>query len=238
MIDSQPPAKTPKGAQTRALILRTALDLFTERGYEGATMRAIAERAGVSLSHAYYYFRSKEELIQAFYLRSHEEHMAACGPLLARERDLEARLLGVIRAKLDTTEPYHRFSGVLFRTAADPQSPLSPFSAASNPVRQQCTSFFAEVVAGSRTRVPEDLRAELPYLLWLYMMGIVLFWIHDRSPGRIRTYRLADRTAHIVARLIALAGHPLLTPFRKATLQLLADLREDTRAEDAVQSLP
>jgi hypothetical protein len=37
--------RTPKGKQTRALILETALDLFMERGYEETTMRAIAERA-------------------------------------------------------------------------------------------------------------------------------------------------------------------------------------------------
>jgi len=227
MIESQPPAKTPKGVQTRALILRTALDLFTERGYEGTTMRAIAAQAGVSLSHAYYYFRSKEELIQAFYLRSHEDHLAACGPILARERTLKARLLGVVRAKLDTAEPYHRFSAVLFRTAADPRSPLSPFSPQSNQVRQQSTAIFAEVIAGSRSRVPDDLRAELPGLLWLYLMGIILFWIHDRSAGRARTYRLADRTADIVARLIALAANPLMTPLRRATLRLLAELRDE-----------
>src|SRR5438093_12676940 len=57
--------RTPKGEQTRAIILETALDLFRERGYEETTMRVIAERAGVALGNAYYYFRSKEHLIQA-----------------------------------------------------------------------------------------------------------------------------------------------------------------------------
>src|SRR5207244_2446742 len=87
--------RTPKGEQTRALILQTALDLFRERGYEETTMRAIAERAGVALGNAYYYFRSKEHLIQAFYARAHEEHVAAARPILAREKDLKARLQGV-----------------------------------------------------------------------------------------------------------------------------------------------
>src|SRR5919197_2117334 len=76
--------RTPKGEQTRALILRTALDMFRERGYEETTMRAIAARAGVALGNAYYYFRSKEHLVQAFYARTHEEHLAACRPILER----------------------------------------------------------------------------------------------------------------------------------------------------------
>src|SRR5919202_2935451 len=109
--------RTPKGEQTRALILDAALALFRERGYEETTMRAVAERAGVALGNAYYYFRSKDHLIQGFYARSHEEHLAAALPLLARERELGARLRGILRLKLETSAPYHRFAGVLFRTA-------------------------------------------------------------------------------------------------------------------------
>jgi predicted ATPase len=40
----------------------------------------------------------------------------------------------------DTIEPYHRFSGVLFQTAADPQSPLNPFSDESVPTRRESTA--------------------------------------------------------------------------------------------------
>src|SRR5262245_54620954 len=188
-------------------------------------MRAIAERGGLALGNAYYYFRSKEHLIQAFYARSHEEHLAAAGPILLRERTLAARLRGVVLAKIDTAEPYHRFSGILFKTAADPRSPLSPFSPESNPIRQQSTALFAEVVEGSDVRVPPDLAAELPNLLWLYMMGVILFWIHDFSPGRARTRRLVEHTVDLVARTIGLGSNPLLRPLRTRTLRLLADLR-------------
>ena len=225
----EPTGLTPKGEQTRALILQTALDLFREKGYEETTMRAIAQRAGVALGNAYYYFRSKEHLIQAFYARSHEEHLAAARPVLERERSLAARLKGVVYAKIETAEPYHRFSGILFKTAADPQSPLSPFSPESNATRQESTALLAEVLEGSSTRVPADLAAELPNLLWLYLMGIVLFWIHDDSAGRRRTYTLVDHTVDLVARAISLAGNPLLAPLRRRVLALLKDLKELTQ---------
>ncbi len=218
-------AKTPKGEQTRALILNTALELFRERGYEETTMRAIAQRAGVALGNAYYYFRSKEHLIQAFYALSHEEHLEAARPVLEREKDLKERLKGVIYAKIRTSEPYHRFSGILFKTAADPHSPLSPFSPESSRTRQESTALFAEVLFGSNTKVPADLAEELPNLLWLYQMGIILFWIHDESPGRRRTYTLIDHTVDLVARTIGLASNPLLSPLRRRVLALLKDLR-------------
>ena len=224
-------SRTSKGEQTRALILETALELFREQGYERTTMRAIAERGGLALGNAYYYFRSKEHLIQAFYARSHDEHLAAAGPILARERGLAARLRGVVLAKIKTSEPYHRFSGILFKTAADPRSPLSPFSAESNPVRQQSTALFAAVLEGSDVRVPADLAAELPNLLWLYQMGVILFWIHDVSPGRVRTHRLIDHSVNLVAGAIGLASNPLLRPLRQRTLRLLADLRAPATEE-------
>src|ERR1700745_1948629 len=89
--------KTPKGDQTKALILETALQMFRERGYEQTTMRAIAEKANVALGNAYYYFHSKEYLIQSFYHRTHEIHLEHSASLLEKERTLKARLLGVMR---------------------------------------------------------------------------------------------------------------------------------------------
>src|SRR4051794_10837947 len=157
--DASSPKKRRKGEATRAHILETALELFRERGYEETTMRAIAEEAGVAVGNAYYYFRSKEHLIQAFYERTHQEHLEASREILARERGLRERLLGVMRAKLDTIMPYHKFSGVLFKTAADPASPLNPFSQESEPTRRQSTELFAEVVNGADTRLTPDLAA-------------------------------------------------------------------------------
>ncbi|MBX7221353.1 MAG: TetR family transcriptional regulator [Blastocatellia bacterium] len=229
MAEEQPQesGKQSKAEQTRALILQTALDLFREKGYEETTMRAIAEKAGVSLGNAYYYFRSKEHLIQAFYGNTHEDHQRLSARILTEERSLKARLLGVMRTKLESIEPYHQFAGILFKTAADPNSPLNPFSPESSPVRQASTELFAQVLKDSRVKVPPDLQQELPNLLWMYHMGIVLFWIHDQSPRRWRTHRLVEHTVDIVAKLITLASLAIMKPVRTRTLRLLADLRKE-----------
>ena len=219
-------AKTLKGDQTKALILETALEIFRERGYEETTMRAIAEKAGVALGNTYYYFRSKEYLIQAFYQRLHDEHHAASLPALEKKDTLKARLLAIMRLKIDVMKPYHQFAGVLFKTAAHPQSPLNPFSDESDPVREQSIALFAKVVEGTKARIPKDLQAELPYLLWLYHMGIVLFWIHDPSANHRRTYRLIDHTVDLLDKLIHLASNPFMRPLRKQALRLVDEIRE------------
>ena len=222
-----PPKKRRKGEESRANILETALELFRERGYEETTMRGIAEAAGVAVGNAYYYFRSKEHLIQAFYERTHQEHLAASREVLDRERGLRERLTGVMRAKLDTSMPYHQFAGVLFKTAAYPTSPLNPFSEDSLPVRRQSTELFAEVVTGADTRLTAELTAELPNLLWVYHMGIILYWIHDTSPGCAKSYRLMERSVKLVLRLASLFQFPLLRPFLRELLAMVSDLRGD-----------
>jgi len=218
-------AKTLKGDQTKALILETALEMFREKGYEQTTMRAIADRAKLSLGNAYYYFHSKEHLIQAFYHRTHKEHVAASAPALEKAHTLKARLLAVMHLKIETIEPYREFAGVLFKTAANPDSPLNPFSEESNPVRKESIDLFAQVLDGSKARIPKDLRAELPYLFWVYHMGIILFWIHDKSPKHRRTYRLVDHTVDLIDKLISLASNPFMRPLRKQALHLVDELR-------------
>jgi AcrR family transcriptional regulator len=52
-----------RGRKSRARILAAARDLFSEHGFDGATLRAIAARAGMGASSIYRHIRSKEELL-------------------------------------------------------------------------------------------------------------------------------------------------------------------------------
>lgn len=226
MSTTSAPQSRPRGEQTRRLIVDTALELFREQGYERTTMRAIAAAAGVSVGNAYYYFESKDHLVQAFYARSQDEHAAAARPVLDNGTTFEERLRGVLRARIDTMQPYKDFAGSFFKTAADPGSPLSPFSAESAPARAQSTALYAEALHGSGTMVPAVLKEQLPELLWLYSMGIVLFWVHDRSPAVASTYLLIDRTVPIVVRLVALSRYRVLRGVVEDVVGLLGDLRE------------
>jgi AcrR family transcriptional regulator len=58
-------AAAPKDKRTT--IFQAALELIAERGFHGAPMSLVAQRAGVSAGIIYHYFASKEELIHALY---------------------------------------------------------------------------------------------------------------------------------------------------------------------------
>ena len=57
--------RRPGGADTRAALLDAARAEFAERGYDGATVRVIAERAGVDPAMVNHWFGGKEALFTA-----------------------------------------------------------------------------------------------------------------------------------------------------------------------------
>jgi AcrR family transcriptional regulator len=59
------PTSYQRGEDTRRRILDTAIEVFAAVGYEAASTRALAERAGVNLPAIPYYFGSKEGLYRA-----------------------------------------------------------------------------------------------------------------------------------------------------------------------------
>jgi AcrR family transcriptional regulator len=57
--------RTPEAVATRDRILLAARALFAERGFDGTSVRMIANRAGVSDPAVHYYFPSKYDLFRA-----------------------------------------------------------------------------------------------------------------------------------------------------------------------------
>jgi AcrR family transcriptional regulator len=225
MAVPEPAPRTPKAEQTRRTIVDAAMKLFRTAGYDKTTMRSIAAQAGVSVGNAYYYFGSKEHLVQAFYDQLQEEHEAAALAVLEREARFDQRLLGVLNAWLDVAEPHHEFAGQFFKNAADPNSPLSPFSEESAPARDASIAIFRRVVDGSNAKPVEALRGELPELLWLLEMGVVLFWVYDASPHQQRTRTLVAGIVPVVDRMVKLSRLPVVRGLVDDVLGLLRALR-------------
>lgn len=62
-------ANAGRKAETQARILDAAIALFTERGYDGASITAIAERARVSRATVFWHFGDKATLFQESFRR-------------------------------------------------------------------------------------------------------------------------------------------------------------------------
>ena len=216
-----------KSAETRSRILDAAMELFRRQGFEETTMREIAAEAGVATGAAYYYFDSKDAIVLAFYDQSQQELEPLIGQALAGAKHLKEGLGALLEAKLRYFEPNRRLLGAL-AAHVDPEHPLSPFSTRTGEIRERDVASFARALEASGIRVARDLEPLLPRILWMYQMGLIFFWIYDRSPAQARTRTLIGKSAAIVERLVKLAAFPLMRPARRMVVDLMRTVMEES----------
>lgn len=185
----RPPGRTEQGDETQQSLYRHAVRLFAERGYEGTTLRAIAEAAGVSPGLIYRYFPSKGAVVMALYGELAAE-LAACACALPAgswwERCFAAsrltfRVLGphreVLRAAL----------GVILVDSA--VGLLAPGSAQA---RAQVASLFQAAVIEARDTPREPLASALARVADSLQLAILLMWLIDRSADQRGTHQIVD----------------------------------------------
>jgi AcrR family transcriptional regulator len=210
-----------KSEATAIRILEAALALFREQGFDAATMRGIAERAGVATGAAYYYYASKDAIVMDFYRRTCEEMQESIRLGLEGVENLEDGLSALIRVKLTHFGPNREVLRVLLRNGADPKYPLSPFSAETKHLRDLDIAWFQHLIRQSGVRVPRDLSPHLPGVLWFFQMGVILFWVTDDSPRQSRTERLLPLACKAVSSLIKVSSFPLMRPLRRPVLDVI-----------------
>lgn len=219
MVKSDP--STDKGEQTRRHIFETALTLFREKGFDATTMQQVAERAEVAKSAAYYYFPSKEAIIQAYYddiQAAQEQH---CEQVFAGTRDLKKRFAAVLHSKLDLAKNDRSLLGVVFRYTGEPQHPLSCLGPGTAEIRRRSIAVFEKAI--ETERLPKDLAQLLPIALWALQMGLLIMFIYDESGGQHRTRKLADGALDLTLKLLGLAKFAVLKPIRRKVLNLLRE---------------
>ena len=211
----------PGSEETRRQVLDTALRLFRERGLEDTTIRDIAASAGLSLGAAYYYFKSKEAIVGAYYDYVQQEHQTRARDAFAAATDLPARLRAALHTKIDIMQNDRRLLRALFRYGGEPEHPLSWFGPATRGQRQQSVAVFAEALSGER--LPDDVREAAPTLLWTLHMGILLYFLYDDSPKQQRTRKLIDASVDFTVSVRRLATSALLRPMRRRVMGILRD---------------
>ena len=102
------PGTHQRGEDTYRRILETAIEVFADQGYDGASTRLLAERANVNLPAIQYYFGSKEGLYRAaiaHIAQFVENRMAATAErvqgVLAKKDLNETELRGLVCEMLD-----------------------------------------------------------------------------------------------------------------------------------------
>ncbi len=95
------------------LIIAAAADVMFKHGYHGASIRDIADRAGLSTAALYHYFASKQEILAAFMLRATDRHLEAVLRAAHSEQGPAEQLAAVVRVhvQLHVDYPVESFVG-------------------------------------------------------------------------------------------------------------------------------
>jgi len=162
-----PPTESGRGAETRERLLDAAERIFAERGFEGASMRAVTRAAGASVSAANYHFGSKQALLRATLLRCvgplNERRLArlealeaeAAGRPLELETIIEAFLRPVFEAHASSADLTARFRRVAARISSDPPDLVAAMK------RELFGPVAMRFVAALRAALPEKSREEI-----------------------------------------------------------------------------
>ena len=162
-------------------------------------MRDVAEVAGVSPGLLYRYFPSKRAVVLALYDDLSGAFAARASAMPAgRWRD---RYLFALRTSLDVLGPRRGVLSalipVLVGTGDDGLfAPRTAFS------RERVQSVFQLAVAGATDAPKGDLHDALGRLLYLIHLGVLLWWLLDKSPSQRATsglVALIERAAPLVA---------------------------------------
>ena len=99
-------------------ILEAADRLFCERGFDGVSMRDVAQLAGVNKALTFYYFNSKAELFERVLERYYRAHMEALEGAFAEDGSLRARIHTMIDAYLDFMVSHQRYARLIQQQVA------------------------------------------------------------------------------------------------------------------------
>ncbi len=180
-----PPANPQtKGERTKERLFQVAMAEYRRAGFEGASLRTIAKKAGVSVGLLYRYFISKEAVVSELYARLSREWARRAAELPAGP--WAARALWLTRNSLEVLGPHRdvlrALLGPLLSGLDELNPPDNPFS------RESVQPLFVEAVRGAAD-APEDPRG-LGQALYLAHLSLLLFWLIDRSEGQLATQAL------------------------------------------------
>jgi AcrR family transcriptional regulator len=191
--------RRPGAAGTREEILAAAREAFSERGYDGATVREVADRAGVDPALIYHYFGSKQQLFVAAMEIPYHWREALSAVLEGPPEQLGERLVRQLLGYWEDPEVRPLFMGVVRSAATDPM--------AAEMVRKLLAEGPFVVLARAIGTPDADLRA---MLIASHVMGLALlrYILRVEPMASASVDTLASMVGPVVQRYLIDAGAP------------------------------
>lgn len=213
MTSSFIPESAASGSDSRfdrqlAKILEHATAIFYEKGYEGASMRDLSRRSGMSLAGLYYYFDSKERLLYLIQRHLFLSVMDLVRERLNEESDPEQRIRIFILAHLE----YFLANPKSMKVLSHEDDVLSEkLGAEIAGLKRQYYHCCADLVDALKTAKGLEFNSRVAVLCLFGMMNWIYTWYNPRVDGDAA--ELAGEMADIF--LKGIGAGPALGPQKK-----------------------
>lgn len=217
----RPPGRTSEGDLTRRRLYETAVALVADRGYAGTTLREVGKRAGVSAALVYRYFPSKRAIVLALYAELSEQYAREAGESApaGRWRD---RVMAAIEGSLTVLGPHRLTLQALVPVMlGDTEEGLLAPSTADS--RHRVQAVFRDAVVKASDAPSPALAESVGRLSYLLHLGVILWWLLDRSEAQQATRGLVRLLGRMLPALALALRLPLVRGFVKSADGLAAD---------------
>lgn len=142
-----------QAGETRERIFQAALELFSGNGYDGTSVREIAEAAGISKPALYYYYGSKERLYTEIIQSCFERARLTLEPAVREPGPLRTRLRRTIQAHFDYFAEHRDAMRLLYAAAfsVGKDEPSFDVWELERPHMEMLVSIFQEAQAAGET---------------------------------------------------------------------------------------
>jgi AcrR family transcriptional regulator len=183
----RPRGLSAKGDSTRKSLYAIAVEEFAKRGYDGTTLRDVADKAGVSVGLLYRYFPSKRSVVLALYDNLSAEYAGRAEKMSpGKWRD---RFMFALTTSLEVLTPHRKIlSSLVSVLVGNTEDGIFAPEVAFSRLRVQ--KVFQNAVAGASDAPREAVGAALGRLLYLVHLATILWWLLDRSPRQSATTAL------------------------------------------------
>lgn len=193
--------KTSKSQQeqTRRHIIRTAVDMMTEHGYDATTMKQVARTAGIGDATIYKYFPSKEKLLLGYYELCIEVVLELTLETPGFEEfGLQERLQRLVDALLELLLADREFVAITRSVVG--KSPLLMMRdnmPGQQALKEQIVAFI-DAAEQSGEIAACDFKNLLGGLFADYLFAVIAYWLKDESEEFSDTTQLVDLTLAVL----------------------------------------
>jgi AcrR family transcriptional regulator len=185
--------------QTRRHVLRTAVDLITQQGYEATSMKQIARAAGIGDATIYNYFPTKEKLLLGYYEISIGDVLEQLEETPQLEQfSLQERLQLLVDGVLERLLPDREFVDIT-RTIVG-KSPLLMMrdDMPGQQALKRTLIEFLDAAERSGEIARCDFKNLLAGLFGDYLFAVIVYWLKDESEEFSDTTQLVDLTLAVL----------------------------------------